>query len=118
MAHIQIDIYGKGLMLPNVMKKIRPLFNLDKVNLSGRKVKAPVTRADRLSAASEMLSNAQSVLEELRDEIEQWKSGMEGTNLESTEKYQQLEECYEKLAESVDNIQGVELDGIEFPSMY
>lgn len=37
------------------------------------------------------------LLEELHDEIDHWRSGMEGTNLEYTMKYGFLEECQEQL---------------------
>lgn len=118
MAHIQIDIYGKGLSLGKVMQKIRPLFNLDKVNLSGKRVKTPHSRAERLAEASSMLEDAKGIIEELRDEIDQWKSGMEGTNLESTQKYQDLEECFTALDEAVSNIENVDVDNISFPGMF
>ena len=42
------------------------------------------------------------LLEELHDEIDQWRSGMEGTNLEYTMKYGTLEECQEQLEELQD----------------
>lgn len=118
MAHIQVDIYGKRLGLAAVMKKIRPLFNLDKVNLSGKVVRSPVSRAERLEEAKSMLDDAKSIIEELRDEIEQWKTGMEGTNLENTQKYQDLEECYSTLDDAVSNLENMELDSISFPGMF
>tara|TARA_Y100001938_G_C7924324_1_gene346105 strand:- start:95 stop:472 length:378 start_codon:yes stop_codon:yes gene_type:complete len=37
------------------------------------------------------------LLDELYNEIDQWRSGMEGTNLEYTMKYGTLEECQEQL---------------------
>lgn len=42
------------------------------------------------------------LLEELHDEIDHWRSGMEGTNLEYTMKYGTLEECQEQLEELQD----------------
>tara|TARA_R100000805_G_C3537925_1_gene54101 strand:+ start:232 stop:609 length:378 start_codon:yes stop_codon:yes gene_type:complete len=42
------------------------------------------------------------LLDELYNEIDQWRSGMEGTNLEYTMKYGTLEECQEQLEELQD----------------
>lgn len=118
MAHIQIDLYGKRLRLDDTMKKIRPLFNLDKVNLSGRVIRLPTTRAERLSNAESLVSDAKDLVQELHDEIEQWKSGMDGTNLESTGKYQELEECESSLQEIIDALEGCDFGSTSFPSMY
>ena len=41
--------------------------------------------------------NLESDLEDLHSEIDHWRSGMEGTNLEYTMKYDTLEECQEQL---------------------
>jgi chromosome segregation ATPase len=41
--------------------------------------------------------NLESDLEDLHSEIDHWRSGMEGTNLEYTMKYGTLEECQEQL---------------------
>src|SRR3989304_6047287 len=38
-----------------------------------------------------------SEIEELYDEIDQWASGMEGTGLENTQKYSDLDECRSQL---------------------
>ena len=46
--------------------------------------------------------NLEFLLEELHDEIDHWRSGMEGTNLEYTMKYGTLEECQEQLEELQD----------------
>jgi t-SNARE complex subunit (syntaxin) len=70
---------------------------------------------DLSSSISETLQGIDlSELESLRDEIEQWKSGMEGTGLESTEKYQTLEECYGYLDEAISTIESIDtLEAIE-----
>lgn len=45
---------------------------------------------------------------ELYDEIDNWKSGMEGTNLESTQKYSDLEECASALEEIKDKLESLD----------
>jgi flagellar biosynthesis/type III secretory pathway chaperone len=78
-----------------------------------------------------------SDIQELYDEIENWKSNLEGTNLENSGKYSELEECCDALQEIIDNLdnpsiddsdpetaksdlEGLELDGssVNFPGMY
>ena len=90
----------------------------------------------------DILSDAQSEVESLRDEMDDWASNMEGTSLENTEKYQtvseardtlddlssrlsdvSLEEEFEDVSELEDIISELEdisseLESVEFPSMY
>jgi len=85
-------------------------------------------------------------IECLRDEIENWKSGLEGTNLENSSKCEALSEAFDALEEGVIDLENVQttfdsednesliddlkiaideiddacsfLDGVEFPGMY
>ena len=78
------------------------------------------SRASRLSDAMSNILLAKEEIEMLRDEIENWKDGMEGTNLENTYKYEQLDECYEgfeDIINDLDDITGRE-DDILFPGMF
>lgn len=43
------------------------------------------------------VGNAVETIESLRDELDEWHSNMDGTGLENTEKYQQLEDAVEQL---------------------
>jgi len=53
-----------------------------------------------------------SSFEELRDEIEEWKNNLEGTNLENTEKYKLIEECYETLDCAINELENIDLSTI------
>lgn len=53
-------------------------------------VKAVLAAVESYETARE---SAVSVVNELFDEIDNWKSNMEGTNLENTGKYSELEDC-------------------------
>jgi hypothetical protein len=60
-------------------------------------------------------------VDSLFEEIESWAEGMEGTNLENSFKYEQLEECKQYLEEIQDILSGLEsFEGgvVEFPSMF
>lgn len=51
-----------------------------------------------IAKIKELLIDVDSgAIEELYDEIDNWASGMEGTNLENTQKYQTLDECRNNL---------------------
>jgi hypothetical protein len=85
----------------------------------------PSSRAERLSEALSAFESAKeealSVVQELRDELQNWFDGLSGTNLENSQKASALEEAISEL----ENIEG-ELDGVdapdgssvEFPGMY
>ena len=57
-----------------------------------------------------------SDIEGLKEEIETWRDGMEGTNLEYSSKYDELTECFDALELGVDGLEGNEApstDGVE-----
>jgi chromosome segregation ATPase len=64
---------------------------------------APASRVESLISDIDT-----SEIESLKDEIEQWKSGMEGTNLENTQKYQDLSSCYDTLETGIDALQNID----------
>ena len=49
-------------------------------------------------------------IECLRDEIENWKSGMEGTNLEMSSKYEELTECLDYLESGLGCLESLSFD--------
>ena len=78
------------------------------------------SRADRLSKAMSNVLMARDEIELLMEEIGNWRDNLEGTNLENTYKYEQLEECFgvlEELLDELDNTIGRE-DDVIFPSMF
>ena len=76
------------------------------------------TRAERLATALDEIEERLALIQELQDEIENWQSNLEGTNLENTAKYEQLGECAEALDQVRSTIEDAieEGRGIEFPS--
>ena len=78
------------------------------------------SRAERLSDAFGNILGAKDEIEILKDEIESWKDNLEGTNLEYTYKYEQLEECYGVLEEIMDELENTicREDEVLFPSMF
>ena len=77
------------------------------------------SRTDRLNNALDEIRNQIMEIEGLRDEITQWKEGMEGTNLENTQKYQDLEQCEQDLDTLIDDLNSaVDSTSPEFPGMF
>ena len=78
------------------------------------------SRSKRLSDALDRVTDAIEEIEILRDEIEEWKSNMEGTNLENTNKYEQLEECSGELEQLMDDLENAKDSeyNIIFPGMF
>ena len=76
------------------------------------------SRADRLSEAESMVSDAQGVVEELKDELQEWydnlpdnfKDGDKGSQLQ--EAIDALESLHSNLEEAIGNF------GVDFPGMY
>lgn len=78
------------------------------------------SRATRLDEA---MSNVIDIIEEvniLKEELEEWKSNLEGTNLENTTKYEQLEEAISGLEEIESQLEEAQssADMVEFPGMF
>ena len=84
------------------------------------KVEKPLSRASRLANAMGLMEQAQSGIETLAEELESWHDNMSGTNLESTGKYQRLEEAADNLRRGIDHILDAtsELENVEIPTMF
>jgi len=59
---------------------------------------------------SDALEYATSDLRSLADEMDEWRSNMEGTNLEYTDKYERVSECADTLEEQTDELEELESD--------
>lgn len=81
---------------------------------------AQKSRATRLSEACAQIQNGISEIEALGEEIQSWHDSMEGTNLENTEKFSELQECADSIADLLDRLEEPlsELEEVSFPGMY
>lgn len=66
-----------------------------------------------MKSRPQRLTEALDELRLLLDEIKSWRENIEGTNLEMTQKYQDLEDTEEKLEEAISI-----LEDVVFPGMY
>jgi chromosome segregation ATPase len=79
----------------------------------GKNYKMVARKADLETALGEAFSE----IESLRDEMEEWKSSLEGTNFEQTERYSRIEEAQDTLDDALnsqpdvpDSLAGLEVE--------
>lgn len=81
------------------------------------KIETKQSRADRLGEAESAFENAKSIVEELRDEMEEWHSNMP-ENLQSSAKGEEVEAARDALQEIADGLDGCDFSNVSFPGMY
>lgn len=75
------------------------------------------SRANRFYDAYHVLNDATREIELVKEELEDWKYKLEGTNLENTNKYSELEDAVENLVKGWDHLDKAigHLDEVEIP---
>lgn len=116
MPNYRISITVDGSRVEMVRKKAAEVFG-EGVAAQVTKQTTATSRADRLSEAESSVGDALSVVEELKDEMEQWRDSIP-ENLQSGDKYSQVEEAISALEEIQSNLEGVEFGSVEFPGMF
>jgi len=81
------------------------------------KIEVPSSRADRLSAAESEFESAKSTVEELKEEMENWRDGLP-ENLQSGSKADEINECIDQLEEIQNNLDSCDFSSVSFPGMY
>ena len=102
-------------------RQLTDLFNTVKPLQVRKELRKHKSRSARLDDALQQCQDAKLEVDSLFEEIETWAEGMEGTNLEYSFKYEQLEECKQYLEEIQDilsNLESFEGGVVEFPSMF
>lgn len=114
MSEFRITIAKKGLReetVRNILKKeFDTFFTIEKIE----KIES---RSDRLSVAESSVQEAISIVEELADELQNWKDGLP-ENLQNGEKADQLDSAIDALQSLNDELQNADFGQVEFPGMY
>ena len=78
------------------------------------------SRATRLDEAMTNLIEPIEEVRILKQELEEWMSNLQGTNLENTTKYEQLEEAVSLLEDLESGLEDIQsnADMVEFPGMF
>lgn len=79
--------------------------------------KAPTSRAERLSEAESDFESAKSTVEELRDEMTNWKDNIP-ENLQGGDKCSEVEEAESALEELINEMENIDFGNVSFPSMF
>lgn len=74
------------------------------------------SRSKRLAEAESQIENGKSVVEELRDEMQNWLDNLP-ENLQSSNKADMLQTAIEQLEEIISNLENCDFS-VEFPGMY
>ena len=113
-------IFSDG-MLTVSDRQLTDLFNTVKPLQVRKELRKHKSRSARLDDALQLCQDAKEEVDSLFEEIESWADGMQGTNLENSFKYEQLEECMQYLEEIQDilsNLEAFEGGVVEFHSMF
>jgi len=82
-----------------VVKKLEDIKLLIKVNKSVDEINNLIDDFNNITAEIDTTD-----VEDIMEELDNWKSGLEGTNLENTEKYTTLSEAIDTLTNVIDNL--------------
>ena len=113
-------IFSDG-MLTVSDRQLTDLFNTVKPLQVRKELRKHKSRSARLDDALQLCQDAKEEVDSLFEEIESWADGMQGTNLENSFKYEQLEECMQYLEEIQDilrNLEAFEGGVVECHSMF
>ena len=100
-------IFSDG-MLTVSDRQLTDLFNTVKPLQVRKELRKHKSRSARLDDALQLCQDAKEEVDSLFEEIESWADGMQGTNLENSFKYEQLEECMQYLEEIQDILSNLE----------
>jgi len=101
--------------ITTVTKKLKEIFGEDTFRVE--KVNLSPSRADRLAEAEDHWSQAQSVVQELVEEMEQWHESIP-ENLQGGGKADEVEAAKDALQEILDALEQVDFGSADFPGMF
>lgn len=116
MADYIVTLTVDAARLESVQKKLREAFGKDS-EAKVEKIKHATSRADRLSEAESSFEDAKVIVDELKDEIQNWLDGLP-ENLQNGSKADELNECISELDDLSNNLENCDFSGISFPGMY
>jgi len=117
MAQYTMTLTVDAARRESVEKKLRQAFGEEVPTHSVEKVKTPESRADRLSQAESSCDDARSIVEELRDELQNWLDSMP-ENLQSGQKAGEIQEAIDALELLQSDLENLDFGSVSFPGMY
>jgi CHASE3 domain sensor protein len=118
MARWEITIQGKAIRKASVEKlaaKLKEEFAGASISVSDATL--PESRSERFSHAMDLVSDAKSHVEELRDELQDWYDNLP-ENLQQGSKAEEIQEAIDALDSVVSDLDNCEGADVSFPGMY
>lgn len=100
-----------------VRKKLAEVFKVAEEQIAATKIEESPSRADRLSAAENLVDQARDIVEELREEVQGWHDNLP-ENLQDGDKAQEIEECASQLEQVGSNLDEAGFGDVSFPSAF
>lgn len=85
--------------------------------VAARKSKRRQSRADRFSEAQGKVSDGKAIMEELRDELQNWRDNLP-ENLQSSQKADDLDTAIGELEDAINDADNIEGKDVQFPGMF
>jgi flagellar biosynthesis chaperone FliJ len=117
MATFEITFTTEARMSASVEKKLRQVFGKDIPLHTIEKLKTPETRSQRLDEAKDEVDSAKSIVEELKDEMQNWYDSIP-ENLQGGTKADEVQETIDGLESLQSDLENIDFDSINFPSMF
>ena len=121
---VEITLPSSSVITDNTLtlsdRQVTDLYKAVKQHQVQKELRKYKGRSDRLEDVITVCIDGKLEVDTLYEELEQWMDNMSGTNLENTEKYQQLEMAIEQLYEIQDLLGQLEnyQSMVEFPGMF
>lgn len=121
---VEITLPSSSIITDNTLtlsdRQVTDLYKAVKQHQVQKELRKHKGRSDRLEDVITVCIDGKLEVDTLYEELEQWMDNMSGTNLENTEKYQQLEMAIEQLYEIQDLLGQLEnyQSMVEFPGMF
>lgn len=118
MPRYRVGVYVNESNINRVRKALESALAGMNVTFEVKKQETFPSRADRLSEAVAAVRNASSDLEELKDELENWKDSMP-ENLQNGSKADEVQEAMDALETAQNSLDSAadEMDQVSFPGM-
>jgi hypothetical protein len=116
-ANYKITLHVEGARKESVEKALRKAFGEDIHPFTVEKVKTAESRGSRLSDAGGLRDEARDIVNELKDEMQEWYDSIP-ENLQNGDKANEVQEAIDALESLDSELENVDFDSVSFPGMF